>query len=168
MQESAEGQLDWASLSDYIDGLPTGVIHLAHHQGLEQRFGQEAVTALIAAMEPLAGIPHSDGVELCFRGDTINGPGLPTRVQVGRTDLLAISSTWGSRARRLSFVGVALAGGFFPALLEALPQLSELWLRGVRSGQTWSPEGPLAVRLVAYCQRVTHPLTIWLESPLLE
>jgi hypothetical protein len=162
-QKSTEAGLEWASLCDYISALPTGQLQMAPAQGLQQRFGQEAVTALITALEPLAGVPHSGGLELCFRTDATNQGGAPSRVQIGRAELFAISNTWANRARHLSFAGVALANGFFPALLEAFPQLSELWLKDVKSDG-----GALVSRLVAVSHRVTHPLTLFLEPSLYE
>jgi hypothetical protein len=144
-------------LTDHITGLLSGIKVEWVPGGVQQGFQQNTRAALLAALEPLTAVPSVEALSFEFRCN--NASGDPPRLEFGRSELLALSRSWGSRITTLGFQGVALADGFFPALEAAFPHLRRLNLLD---------PGPQACtstgRLMAFSHTITHPLIIRLPQ----
>jgi hypothetical protein len=139
------------------------VIHLASkrmvqwHGAVQPAFSPTEQSALLAALAPLAGISKFQELMLSFHRRPSTG--MPPWLRVGKTDLETLDRTWGSRITSLWLEGVSLAPGFFPALETCFPQLSSLWLEHVEPDTK-----SLAPRIVLFWQRMTRPMTIYVDD----
>jgi hypothetical protein len=147
---------DWLCLKDYVSELASGEA-VGWGGPVQAAFSPTAQSALFAALEPLAGVTGIVGLEFSLHFK--NSPtGPPPRLSIGKPDLEALNRTWGSRVTSLWFRGVTAAPGFLKALETCFPKLGRLWLESAERDQ----QG-LVAQIMLFCQRMTRPLTVYLD-----
>jgi hypothetical protein len=121
----------------------------------QDSFTPEVCMALVEALAPAAQIPDMQRLSFSFYQHEEQQA---ARATFGKSELQALSRTWGDRLLCFGLIGVQLAEDFFPAIETAFPKLEDMWLHGVKGDNQ-----DLRAQIMLMCQRMTQPLRVDLD-----